>query len=487
MVSARSAGAVTIAGQLAKTVLQFAGLLIFSRILSPRDIGLVAMLAVFVMLGELIRDFGISQAAIQASNLTHRQASNLFWTNAAIGALMTIGLSFAAPMVAGMYHEPALTAITPWSALLFIISALQMQFQVHLARGHRFAALTATDVLSQLLGLIIGLTAALSGAGYWSLVIQMLSAAVSLLVSRCIIAGWWPALPNRDPGMATLYKFGAHLGCAQLLNYGALNTDSYVIGIRWGAIPLGVYNRAFQILTVPTNQLLAPLTNVVLPILSRKRHEGIDFYPALWKAQIVLSSTLTLLFALAGSLAEPLVRVMFGRAWLGSAPLLTILSVGGAFQIFTFVAYWAFLASGNAKQLFHQSLLIKPSQVACVVLGSFSGLEGVAWGFSIGVILSWFISLSWLRTCDDMPSHDFLRSGLHVLFCGAVTGVMTLKLVETLRNYSDLLVIAAGGALALLVYVPLLIANPPIRNVLVETIRPPITRLASMVKSRADH
>lgn len=487
MVSARRAGAVTIAGQLAKTVLQFAGLLIFSRILSPRDIGLVAMLAVFVMLGELIRDFGISQAAIQASNLTHRQASNLFWTNAAIGALMTTGLSLAAPMVADMYHEPALTAITPWSALLFIISALQMQFQVHLARGHRFTALTVTDVLAQLLGLVIGLIAALSGAGYWSLVIQMLSAAVSLLVVRCIIAGWWPTLPNRDPGMATLYKFGAHLGCAQLLNYGALNTDSYVIGIRWGAAPLGVYNRAFQVLTVPTNQLLAPLTNVVLPILSKKRHEGIDFYQTLWKAQVVLSSALTLAFALAGSLAEPLVRVMFGPAWLGSAPLLTILSVGGAFQIFTFVAYWAFLASGNAKSLFHQSLLIKPSQVVCVVLGSFGGLKGVAWGFSIGIILSWFISLKWLRTCDDMPSHEFLRSGLHVLFCGAVTGGLVLKMVETLRNYSDVVVIAAGGGLALLVYLPLLISSSPIRDVLVEVVRPPVAHFAGMVKNRVDH
>lgn len=485
--SARRAGAVTIAGQLAKTVLQFAGLLIFSRILSPRDIGLVAMLAVFVMFGELIRDFGISQAAIQASNLTHRQASNLFWTNAAIGALMTVGLTLGAPLVADMYHEPALTAITPWSALLFLISALQMQFQVHLAREHRFTALTVTDVLSQLVGLVVGLIAALSGAGYWSLVIQMLSAAVSLLLFRTIIAGWWPALPNRDPGMAALYRFGAHLGFSQLLNYGALNADSYVIGVRWGAAPLGMYNRAFQLVTVPTSQLLAPLTNVVLPILSKKRHDGVDFYPTLWKAQIVLSSAFTLLFALVGALSEPLVRLMFGPDWSGSAPLLTVLSVGGALQIFTFVAYWAFLASGNAKALFHQSLLIKPSQVACVVLGSFAGLQGVAWGFSIGIVLSWFISLRWLRTCDDMPSHEFLRSGLHVLSCGAVTGGLVLKMAEMLENYPDIAVISAGCGLALFVYLPLLISSSRIRNVLVEIIRPPIMHFADMVRNRVDH
>lgn len=443
------------------------------------------MLAVVLMLGELIRDFGVSQAAIQAASLTNRQASNLFWTNAAVGAVLTVGLSLAAPLVADMYHEPALTAITPWSALLFVINALQMQFQVDLARNHRFTALTATDAVSQLIGLVIGLVAALLGFGYWSLIIQMLSTAVTLVVLRGSVSRWRPGPPTLEPGMGALYRFSVHLGFTQLLNYGALNADSYTIGIRWGAAPLGVYNRAFQMLTVPANQLLAPLTNVVLPILAKKYHEGIDFYGTLWKAQIVLSSSLTFGFTLSASLAEPLVRTMLGAAWIESARLLTILSIGGAIQIFTFVAYWAFLASGNARTLFLQSLVIKPAQVACVIVGSFGGLEGVAWGLVIGLMLTWLISLRSLRDCDDMPSLKFLRSGSHVLFCGVIAGILILKLVDRLQSLPNYVVLPIGGVAAAAIYLPLLLSSPTIRDLLLEICHPPVTRAMKRMENLA--
>lgn len=232
------------------------------------------MLAVLLYLGELLRDFGLSQAAIQTEKLTHDQASNLFWTNALVGLCLTATLLFAAPLVAHIYGEPVLRGVAPWIAISFTINALQAQFQVQLARDLRFVALTVTDVLSQILGLVAGLSAALAGASYWSLVIQMLVAYGSLFVLRAGVANWLPGRPRLVPGMRALYMFGLHSGLAQLVQYAASNLDSFTIGIRWGASALGIYNRAFQMYSVPGNQLLTPLTNVALPLLSRKRHEG---------------------------------------------------------------------------------------------------------------------------------------------------------------------------------------------------------------------
>jgi PST family polysaccharide transporter len=81
-------------------VIQFVGLIAFSHLLSPRDVGLIAMMGVFLMLGELLRDFGLSQAAIQTAKLSHAQASNLFWSMALVGLLLTGGLVLAAPAIA---------------------------------------------------------------------------------------------------------------------------------------------------------------------------------------------------------------------------------------------------------------------------------------------------------------------------------------------------------------------------------------------------
>ncbi|MCV7073479.1 lipopolysaccharide biosynthesis protein [Mycobacterium rufum] len=446
--SAKKAGVITLTGQLAKALVQLAGLIAFSHLLTPRDVGLIGMVAVFLLLGELIRDFGLSQAAIQTAELSHGQASNLFWTNALVGLVMSASLFVAAPAVADLYNEPALSSIAPWIAVTFTINALQMQFQVRLARDFRFLTLTLTDVFSQLAGLVLGLIAALLGAAYWALVVQLLVASATLLVLRAGTARWVPGAPRREAGMSALYMFGLHSGLAQLVQYVASNADSFTIGIRWGAAPLGIYNRAFQIFSAPANQLLAPLTNVALPILSRQRHEGRDFYPLLLKAQIAISAALTFVFAVVGSLSEPLVRLALGSAWRESAPLLSILSIGGAAQALSFMAYWAFLASGNARQLFLHSLVTKPILAVAIVLGSVWGLTGVAWGFSLGLVVSWFISLGWLAKCDGMPARVFLSAGLYVLQSGLVTGAVLWLLNSKFGDHAPSVVILSIGFLA---------------------------------------
>ncbi|MHA3024398.1 lipopolysaccharide biosynthesis protein [Mycobacterium sp. BMJ-28] len=481
--SAKKAGLVTVVGQLAKLVIQFVGLVAFSRILSPHDIGLIAMLAVFLTLGELIRDFGISQAAVQTKNLSHGQASNLFWTNALIGLLMTLILIVMAPVLATVYHEPALRSITPWVSASFAVNALQIQFQVRLTRDHRFTALTMTDAISQLVGLVFGLGAALASAGYWAIVVQMLSAGATLLLQRALLAGWWPGPPRRESGMAALYLYGLNLGLSQILNYGASNADSFIIGVRWGASALGIYSRAFQIFTVPANQLLTPLTNVALPLLSRQRHDGQDFYPSLLKAQTVISTSFVLVCSLTAALAEPLITVVLGTAWLDSAPLLAILSIGGAIQVLTIMQYWAFLASGNTRQLFRQSLVTKPLQIGCIVVGALGGLEGVAWGYTGGLLLSWLVSMATLQRCDAMPASVFLRAGARVLACGFAAGgsvwVLITYLGSSLPWYA---LLPAGAAATVALYLPLALWNRQARIVLVDVYAPIIARVGVFLR-----
>ena len=478
--SAKKAGAVTTVGQLAKAIVQFAGLVAFSHLLSPRDIGIFAMLVVFLSLGELFRDFGLSQAAIQTEKLTQRQASNLFWSNVAIGAAMSLTLYAAAPAVADLYSEPALRGVAPWVAVAFTINGLQTQFQVKLARELRFVALTATDALSQFIGLVVGLIAAVEGAGYWSLVIQMLTIYTSILVQRAVIADWWPGLPGSTTGMAALYRYGMHSALAQLVNYVGFNADSYIVGTRWGASSLGIYNRAFQIFTVPANQLLAPLTNVVLPFLSKRHHAGVDFYPLLLKMQVAISVPLTGIFAIAASLADPIVAVVLGPGWHDSAALLSILSIGGAVQVMSYVTFWAYLASGKTRPLLHSAVVTRSLLVLSIICGSLWGLTGVAWGFTTGLTAAWFINLAWLKRCDEMPAGVFLRSGIHVLLCGLVTGGLSWTVVmRTGVQASTTALLAVGVPAVGLVYVGLVMSSNQIRTVFRDTVSPTVTRLAA--------
>ncbi|KAB7751691.1 lipopolysaccharide biosynthesis protein [Mycolicibacterium mucogenicum] len=476
-VSAKRAGAVTIVGQLVKALVQLVGLIAFSHLLSPRDIGIFTMLVVVLSLGELLRDFGLSQASIQTAVLTQRQASNLFWSNVLIGVVMACTLYTAAPALADLYGEPALRTVAPWVALAFIINALQAQFQVRLTRDLRFVALTATDASAQVMGLVAGLIAAVEGLGYWSLVIQMLVIYASVLAQRAVIADWWPGRPRRTDGMVALYRFGLHSGLAQLTNYVAFNADSYVVGTRWGASALGIYNRAFQMFTVPASQLLAPLTNVVLPYLSKRHHDSDSFYPFLLKVQVFISVVLTGLFSIAASLAAPIVITALGQQWRESAPLLSILSIGGAIQVLSYVTFWAYLASDNTRPLLFSALVTRSILVLCIIGGSTMGLTGVACGVTAGLTAAWFINLAWLKRCNHMPISSFAKSGLHVLLCGAVAGGMGWYLVTHLVHASPLGSMLVGVPAVTAIYISLIMSSRSVRTLFRDAVDPIVARL----------
>ena len=67
-------------------------------------------------------------------------------------------------------------------------------------------------------------------------------------------------------------RFGG-LFATQLISYGTKNVDNIAIGVVWGAGPLGYYDRAYQLLMAPLNQINAPMTRVALPVLSRIHDE----------------------------------------------------------------------------------------------------------------------------------------------------------------------------------------------------------------------
>ena len=98
--------AVTLGAQAGRFALQIGSLVVLARLLTPEAFGLVAMATSVLGVAELVRDFGLSSAAVQAKHLSDGERTNLFWVNVGIGtacALLALG---AAPLVARLYGDP---------------------------------------------------------------------------------------------------------------------------------------------------------------------------------------------------------------------------------------------------------------------------------------------------------------------------------------------------------------------------------------------
>lgn len=417
---ARGAGMVMIA-QVGMLALQMLGTIVLSRILLPEDFGLMAIVLVLMGIGALIRDFGMGTASLQEQNLSQQQASNLFWVNAALSGGTAVLLAASAPIVAHVFNDSRLIVVVPFMAVILLLTGLQTQYQALLSRRRKFGVLASSGISAVSGGFIAGVVSALLGAGYWALVAQQAAIA---LVTLCIYVGttkWKPSRPRRDAESRNHIASGTHYGIAHAIGYVADNADTLVIGYFWSSAEVGAYDRAFKLFMQPVAAIFGPLTQVVVPTLSRLRAAGRNTADVLIEVQSGLVGGITLLLLATSASSDWLIPLLIGPGWELAVTLMQILALGGVFKALSQINYWAYVATKSSKTLLKSNLVTKPLQIALVVAGALLGdVHMVAWGFVIGRALSWPINLIWLARVAEMQAWRAFMNGMRIVVCGVV-------------------------------------------------------------------
>ncbi len=454
--------AIVFAGQGTRILIQLGSVVILAKILSPRDYGLLAMVTVMVGIGEVFRDFGLSAAAIQSKNLLRGQRDNLFWINAAIGLCLSVIAFSVSGLIAGFYREPLVGPIAQTLAVTFLINGLATQYRADLNRRMKFGKLVVVDITAQVLGLGLGVTAALAGLNYWALVVQQITAALATLILVAIAARWLPGRPNRTVPMAGLLRFGWNLVATQLIGYASNNIDSLIIGHRFGPTPLGVYNRAFQLIMTPLSQVRAPTTTVALPVLSQLQDDQPRFSNYIVRGQAALGYTLVAGLAMAAAVADPLVSIALGQRWEQVAPIMRILALAGIFQTLSYVGFWVYLARDLTKELFRYSMVSLAMRATSIFIGSHWGMMGVAVGYAVSPGLAWPISLWWLNRKTVIPIRALIVGALRILSMSLVAGGCGY-LTTSLLVQHHLVALIAGALTVVAVYLTGFLV-PPVRR-----------------------
>lgn len=422
-------GVTVMVAQAASVLVQILSVLILSRLLPPSDFGLIAMVAVVVGLSQYLRDFGLSTASARVPSLTQSQASNLFWVSSGLAVGVFIIVAALAPVLAAINQEPRLLQITPAMALVVLFNGIQTQFQVQLVRNHRYLVVAWVGVGSNAVSLIAAIVLALAGAGYWSLVVQATGAAFASLVLQVVCSQWRPSLPTRSTGTKTLISDGFHYGAAGMAFYISSNADTFFVGALWGAGPLGLYNRAYQLIKAPVQSLLAPLFNVAIPTVNAVRQEGGSGIAGLMRVQTVIGVPLVLLFSLLTVSSTSLVPFILGEEWMGSVAYFQILAIASATSVFARVAEWCFVLYGRPRIQMRAELMSALATVVLVALGALHSPYLAAWGVAGGLVLRWWLLLAWLSKTSTVSVRAFISTGLLVLISGAVAATVGLGVV----------------------------------------------------------
>lgn len=380
--TARS-GAVMVAAQGTKFVVNMASAVVLARLLTPQDYGLVAMVAVFTNFTHLFRNLGLSAATMQRAEVSYRQVSTLFWVNVALGLATLAATAGCAPLIAAFYGEPRLVGITLGISVGFVFSGLSVQHEALLKRQMRFAVLGAIDVGSMVAGAATGIALAWRGAGYWALVFSQLGIAVTYAAGVWAACGWRPGLPSRGSGVRSMIAFGGSLTGYNVLNYFSRNSDNLLVGRVWGAQQLGFYSRAYQLLLLPLDQVCAPLDGVAVTALSRLTGEPERYRQAYLRILEKLAMVTMPGVALMIATSDWLVRLMLGAQWAETGRIFALLAVVGLLEPVSYAVGWLLISQGRVRDVFRWGVVDGALSVGSIVAGLPWGAVGVAASYSL--------------------------------------------------------------------------------------------------------
>ena len=422
--------------------------ILLARIVGPEAFGIVAQGIVYIGIVGLLLDQGFSSALIQRRHVEPDMPGAVVSANLISGVVLTVLTVAVAPAWAAFMGTPELALVLALLAPTLLLRAACVTPRTMLQRDMRFRTIGTVDVSAAFAGGVLGVTAAVLGASYWALVVQIITTdAVMLLM--LVLAGAGIA-PNRQLGrLREIMAFSWRAFTAGVLVTSvSRNIDNLLVGKYQGPAALAFYSLAYRLLLLPVQLLSVTVGGVLFPAFSRRADDLEAIRSELTRVTRTLAALVLPAMALVAAAAPQLLAILFGEAWDPAVPIVQVLAMVGAVQaIYQPSTVPVVLGLGHAGLNLRYAVLTTAVSTAGIVAGLPFGPLGVAVGYAAATValvpVEWFIRRRVLRMTMRSQAR-ILVPGLHV----AVWVALTYTAVAASVGDHDFAALAAGTLLA---------------------------------------
>jgi O-antigen/teichoic acid export membrane protein len=354
--------------------------LLATALLGPDAIGLYGVVTTTAMTIVALRRVGIDEAFVQEQAADQRaEFERAFTVELALGLIGALLIAALAPLLAAVYDDDRLLALTLAVAYLPVAFALQAPQWVFFKRMD-YVRLRSLQAIVPLGTVAVAVPLLLAGVGVWALVIGPLCGNVAAVIAAWRVSPYRLRLrPDRDAARRYLrfsWPVFVTSAAALLVAQGQIA----VFGISDGLAAAG-YIALAATLTRYVDRADQILATTIYPAIVRVR-ERADVLEELFEKANRL--TLMWAFPFGAGLAlfgADLVRFVLGDEWDGAIVLIGGLAVAGALQQIGYNWFAFYRARGESWPQAVESGVLAASFAAFAVPGA---LLGGAWWFVAG-------------------------------------------------------------------------------------------------------
>jgi PST family polysaccharide transporter len=434
----RGAG-VMIFAEGASFAVQMGATLVLARLLTPDDFGVVSMVTTFSLQFYSVGLNGFTEVILQRDELHDSLASNLFWINIGIGALLTVGFAALGPLLSHFYHDSMVTRVAEGMSLTILAGSFSVIHLALLKRAMRFTSVSANRVFARVFSFVLAIVLAAMGWKYWALVAGYISQEVMMSIGAWYLCRWTPSLPRRTPGTGAAVKFASNVFLHFGFSYSSGNTDNLLVGWRFGASALGFYKKAFDLFYLPANQLLSPMSSVAIATLSRfnRQREQYQRYFLLGVSVLAfLGMGIGADLTLAG---RDMIRILLGPNWAETGRIFEFFGPGIGVMLLCNTHGWIHLSIGRPDRWFRWGVIEFLCTVGLFVIGLHWGPEGIALAWTTSYFILMFPAFWYAGKPIDFGVGPILAVVWKFFVSSAVAGFSAFWIVKTLGLFTNAL------------------------------------------------
>ena len=435
-----------------KQVFQFVVSMILARLLLPEEFGTIAMLGIFVGIAIVLSDGGFSSALIQKKEITEKDLSSVFIFNVLISILMASTLCVSASWIAEYLGNNIFKPLTYLMAINVVIVSLGSVQNALFTKELSFKILARVNISATIISGIFCVILAANGFGIWSLALRTLICSLTTVALLWYFSSWLPKFSICFSSLGSLSSFGAYLLISGLLNSVYDRMNVFLIGKNYTASDAGLYARAEMTQQLPTNVLAMVLNRVAFPVFSHVNQDRSLLRDGVRKSIIILMALNIPMMVGLSVLAESVIRVVYGDKWLGSVPLLKILSLAGIFWPLHVIHLSVLRAQGHSKIFFWMDVIKKIVGVSILLYAATIGLEAIAWSMVIIAIISYFINSRYTKV---FLNYSIVQQAVDLIPYVLLSGFMAsaILLVDIFLPGSGFIKLLTGMTMGVGVYV----------------------------------
>lgn len=392
-------------------LITFLSLITIARLVSPRDYGLALMGGVILNLWQNLRDFGVTNAVLRRGMTLAKDMTAVFWCNCLIISSMSLFIAVSASAIAKFYGEPVVKPVILVALVGFAVGGLTLQHRALLTRDLRFGAIAAIDSAAQFIGFAISLGFAIAWQNGWAIVLGVLGQLIFGAVLTVRYSKWTPGWLRRPIELRPVMKFAMNTTIYAIGTFFSQNAATILIGNLLGAASLGQFNRAQAVAQIPIGNVVQPLSQAALPMLSHayaQEREYRDSYLNLVRAMCTLLMPLSIILMFA---ATSLIVTLLGARWHDAGLVLSALSPGLIGTGLGYSASHLFVTQDRSAELRTLGLYDLALIVLGVIAGSRFGIVGAAVGVSFASVAGSLLRVHVSGRNGPISRMDQLKAG----------------------------------------------------------------------------